>query len=282
MEIPIKISQFAKMPKLLPLNKIIRSKAFTAKQLGTVGMISKDDETIAAGDVGTMVDYLTRAILLTDYAFDVANIQLKKDFDQGLVSPDDLVKVVDERERLKKIAKATSEIDDLPDEVFKMARDVCAWEEAYRSGMYVKPETYPDKVTISHIGEMLKRVEHFFEEYGWPTRDAFIASTKNNCLAGEGDYLLKDILVDLKVSNAQSMQIYWVRQLLVYYTLGFYNHFNDEKINSLMIFNARTDTVYFVKIADIDESVFEFVNNAAEKQSKKNEQVLKLLGIKLK
>lgn len=167
MEIPIKISQFAKMPKLLPLNKIIRSNAFTAKQLGTVGMISKDDETIAAGNVGTMVDYLTRAILLTDdHAFDVANIQLKKDFDQGLVSPDDLVKVVDERERLKKIAKATSEIDDLPDEVFKMARDVCAWEEAYRSGMYVKPETYPDKVTISHIREMLKRVEHFFEEYG--------------------------------------------------------------------------------------------------------------------
>ena len=282
MEIPIKISQFAKMPKLLPLNKIIRSKAFTAKQLGTVGMISKDDETIVAGNVGTMVDYLTRAILLTDYAFDVANIQLKKDFDQGLVSPDDLVKVVDEKERLKKIAKATSEIDDLPDEVFKIARDVCAWEEAYRSGIYVKPETYPDKVTISHIREMLKRVEHFFEEYGWPTRDAFIASTKNNCLAGEGDYLLKDTLVDLKVSNAQSMQIYWVRQLLVYYTLGFYNHFNDEKINSLMIFNARTDTVYFVKIADIDDSVFEFVNNASEKQSKKNEQVLKLLGIKLK
>ena len=226
MEIPIKISQFAKIPKLLPLNKIIRSNAFTAKQLGTVGMISKDDETIAAGNVGTMVDYLTRAILLTDdHAFDVANIQLKKDFDQGLVSPDDLVKVVDEEERLKKIAKATSEIDDLPDEVFKMARDVCAWEEAYRSGMYVKPETYPDKVTISHIREMLKRVEHFFEEYGWPTRDAFIASTKNNCLAGEGDYLLKDTLVDLKVSNARSMQIYWVRQLLVYYTLGFYNHY---------------------------------------------------------
>ena len=167
MEIPIKISQFAKMPKLLPLNKIIRSNAFTAKQLGTVGMISKDDETIAAGNVGTMVDYLTRTILLTDdHAFDVANIQLEKDFGQGLVSPDDFVKVVDEEERLKQIAKTTSEIDDLPDEVFKMARDVCAWEEAYLSGMYVKPETYPDKVTISHIREMLKRVEHFFEEYG--------------------------------------------------------------------------------------------------------------------
>ena len=99
-------------------------------------MISKDDETIAAGNVGTMVDYLTRSILLADdHAFDVANIQLEKDFGQGLVSPDDFVKVVNEKERLKKIAKNTSEIDDLPDEVFKMARDVCAWEEAYRSGI---------------------------------------------------------------------------------------------------------------------------------------------------
>ncbi|EEJ72043.1 hypothetical protein [Lactobacillus ultunensis] len=283
MEIPIKISQFAKMPKLLPSNKIIRSSAFTAKQLSTTGMISKDEETISAGSVGTMVDYLTRSILLADdHAFDVANIQLKKDFDQGLVSPDDLVKVVDEEEQLKEIAKATSEINDVPDEVFKIARDVCAWEEAYRSGMYVKPETYPDRITISHIREMLKRVEHFFEEYGWPTKDAFIASTKNNCLAGEGDYLLKDILVDLKVSNAQSMQIYWVRQLLVYYTLGFYNHFNDEQINCLMIYNARTDTVYFVKIADIDKTVFDFINDTAEKQSKENERVLKWLGIEIK
>ena len=49
-----------------------------------------------------------------------------------------------------------------------------------------------------------------------------------------------------------------------------------------MIYNARTDTGYYVKIADIDKAVFEFVNDAAEKQSKKNEQVLKLLGIKLK
>lgn len=79
------------------------------------------------------------------------------------MSPDDLVKVVDEEEQLKEIAKATSEINDVPDEVFKIARDVCAWEEAYRSGMYVKPETYPDRITISHIREMLKRVEHFLK-----------------------------------------------------------------------------------------------------------------------
>ena len=71
------------------------------------------------------------------------------------------------------------------------------------------------------------------------------------------------------------MQISWVRQLLLYYTLGFYNHFNKEDIERLMIFNARTNTVFFIDIADIDQSVFEFVYDAAEKQSKINERELR-------
>lgn len=49
-----------------------------------------------------------------------------------------------------------------------------------------------------------------------------------------------------------------------------------------MIYNARTDTVYFVKIADIDKTVFDFINDTAEKQSKENERVLKWLGIEIK
>lgn len=42
-----------------------------------------------------------------------------------------------------------------------------------------------------------------------------------------------------------------------------------------MIFNARTNTVFFIDIADIDPSVFEFVYDAAEKQSKINERELR-------
>ena len=71
------------------------------------------------------------------------------------------------------------------------------------------------------------------------------------------------------------MQISWVRQLLLYYTLGFYNHFNNENIERLMIFNARTNTVFFIDIVNIDQSVFEFVYDAAEKQSKINVRELR-------
>lgn len=42
-----------------------------------------------------------------------------------------------------------------------------------------------------------------------------------------------------------------------------------------MIFNARTNTVFFIDIADIDQSIFEFVYDAAEKQSKINERKLR-------
>ena len=42
-----------------------------------------------------------------------------------------------------------------------------------------------------------------------------------------------------------------------------------------MIFNARTNTVFFIDIANIDQSVFEFVYDATEKQSKINERELR-------
>lgn len=74
------------------------------------------------------------------------------------------------------------------------------------------------------------------------------------------------------------MQPYWVRQLLLYYTLGFYNHFNERVIKRLMIYNARVDTVFYINVTKVDKSVFEFVNDAAEKQSLINEQVISQLN----
>lgn len=71
------------------------------------------------------------------------------------------------------------------------------------------------------------------------------------------------------------MQIFWVRQLLLYYTLVFLNHLNDEKIDRLMIYNARADMIFYADMADIDDSVFEYVNDAAEKQSQVNEKLIK-------
>lgn len=42
-----------------------------------------------------------------------------------------------------------------------------------------------------------------------------------------------------------------------------------------MIYNARADMIFYADMADIDDSVFEYVNDAAEKQSLVNEKLIK-------
>ena len=276
MKLSITITQIAHQPKILPLNKIIKSSAFTVKQLSQNAFISKEDENIRPTEVGTIVDYLSRYVLLADeHAFDVANDKAKQDLIHEIIPVKEYKKLLDQEERLGYLVKDLSDVDSLSDEAIYLATDICAWEDAFRSGRYVKPKVHPDKLTTEHIKMMIQRVEEFFEEFGWPIRDAFFAKTENGFVSGDGDYLLKHTLLDLKVSVQTTMQISWVRQLLLYYTLGFYNHFNNENIERLMIFNARTNTVFFIDIADIDPSVFEFVYDAAEKQSKINERELR-------
>ena len=281
MNVPVSITQFAKQAKSLPLNKIIKSQDFKIKELSEDALISEADEIITPSNFGTELDYLTRFVMLADdHAFDLANIELKRYLDHGLITPAEFIRVINKEEKLGRLTENISEVDDIPDKVFRLALDICAWEVAFRTNKYIKPTVYPDSVTIRNMKVMMKRIENFFDQFGWPTRDAFGASTKNGYLSGDGDYLLKNTIVALKASNKTTMQIYWVRQLLLYYTLGFYNHFNDEKIDRLIIFNARVDMVFYINVADIDQSVFEFVNDAAEKQSIVNEKLIKqMIGI---
>ena len=66
MKLSITITQIAHQPKILPLNEIIKSSAFTVKQLSQNAFISKEDENIRPTEVGTIVDYLSRYVLLAD------------------------------------------------------------------------------------------------------------------------------------------------------------------------------------------------------------------------
>lgn len=285
MKLPVSITKFAKQTESLPLDKIIRPKEFHVDHLSKDALIPEDDETITPSNFGTLLDFLTRYIILYDInVFDLANIELKRYLDAGLISSDDFEEMVKKEERLQHLAEnipnsyGFPNLDRIPDEVFNLGLDICAWEIAFRSGIYKKPVNYPNKITIEHLKLMMKRIDNFFMRYGRPRETAFTASTKNGYLSGDGDYLLSHTIIDLKASNKTTMQPYWVRQLLLYYTLGFYNHFNERVIKRLMIYNARVDTVFYINVTKVDKSVFEFVNDAAEKQSSINEQVISQLN----
>ena len=86
MKLPITITQVAQQPKILPLNKIIKSSDFTIKQLKPNTVISNEDENIRPPEVGTIVDYLSRYVLLADeHAFDGANAKAKQDLIHGII-----------------------------------------------------------------------------------------------------------------------------------------------------------------------------------------------------
>ena len=102
MKLPITITQIAHQPKILPLNKIIKSSDFTIKQLSQNAFISKEDENIRPTEVGTIVDYLSRYVLLADeHAFDVANAKAKQDLIHGIIPVKEYKKLLDQEERLR-------------------------------------------------------------------------------------------------------------------------------------------------------------------------------------
>ena len=80
-----------------------------------------------------------------------------------------------------------------------MGYDVC-----YRAGMaHFKPvsEIIPDTNTIANIITMIKRTLSFWEQYGPIIKDGFTFEGGYTSIisAGDGDYLTKDTLWDLKV-----------------------------------------------------------------------------------
>ena len=86
MKLPITITQIAHQPKILPLNRIVKGNDFTIKQLNPNTVISKEDENIRPTEVGTIVDYLSRYVLLAnEHAFDVANAKAKQDLIHGII-----------------------------------------------------------------------------------------------------------------------------------------------------------------------------------------------------
>ena len=60
MKLPITITQVAQQPKILPLNKIIKSSDFTIKQLNPNTVISKEDENIRPTEVGKLSNSLCK------------------------------------------------------------------------------------------------------------------------------------------------------------------------------------------------------------------------------
>lgn len=134
------IATVAGNSKLLPLSKIVSTRKFQKIEYHSdnLGELPLEEENMAPATTGTLIDFLTRIIVLNDDdAFGVSARGVGE-----MANDDQKERYLYEAAMLKALVE-DKEIDDLDDDVFNIGVNICAWEQALRGGYYFPPQIYP-------------------------------------------------------------------------------------------------------------------------------------------
>lgn len=208
--------------------------------------LQESEESLRPTLMGTLIDYLTRIVIYHDLqAFN-------------------FIKSNQAKTLIRQLKKEFKDIDSehLTIEKIKLVTRLCCFEHQFRGNENIDPlkeNIEIDVKTFAHIKVMLNRVKNFFTKVGYPL------STQYKCLIttplnedqvvqiyGDGDYILKNALVDFKVSKNSPKRDY-IRQLLIYY-VGLVESelkkkkIKKEQIKELIIFNPRLDSFYKIDL----------------------------------
>lgn len=219
------------------------------------GMNLTQNENIAPNKVGLVVDYLTRLML---------GYKVKEAFDTSLKGAD--IAYREGYKNAKVIAKQLiSGINGIDEKSVINACKIVDFDDWYRNPNKAKwtvesNQNIPDTDTINNIQIMVKRCINFFSEYGPVTKIGFRFESENDCddggytptvSDGEGDYLTKDTMWDLKVSKYSPDEKNTL-QLLMYLIMGIHSKRKEfKKLTKLGIFNPRLNRVYTINTSDI-------------------------------
>lgn len=258
-----------------PRGGYINRKDFTCITLED-GIELNAQENIHPGLIGLAIDYMTRFCMGSpkESAFRIslhgAKIA-KNEFDAY---------------------KLLSKIKGLDTESIINASKLVGYDVCYRAGMAsYKPvsEINPDMNTVTNIITMIKRTLSFWNQYGPIIKDGFTFEGGYTSIIskGDGDYLTKDTLWDLKVSKKEIKPEYTL-QLLIYYIMGQHSiHKEFDNITQLGIYNPRLNKIYIIKLDTIPQSIIDTVSQdvigyGISKEKLENLQTVQLEGCKKK
>ncbi len=200
------------------------------------------------------VDYLTRFMLGTpvEEAFDISLKGAKIALMEHAIP------------NFSQVLYLLTSINGLDDISIDSACRLSGFDVCYRAGvssfMPVSLITL-NKETIENIKIMVNRSVAFLNtttiiKSGFTFEGGYTAVIDK----GDGDYLSKDTLFDIKVSKNPPTNKHTL-QLLIYYLMGkhsIYKEFNNIKY--LGIFNPRLNKSYTIKISDIPEEIIKTVS----------------------
>ena len=254
-----------------PRGGFLKPSEFTIEVLDD-GFALNEEENVHGSVIGMAVDYLTRFIKDNDVV-DAFKISL-----QGAGLAEELG-----LKNAKNIAVSLlSGIKSFDDDSIINACKLVTFDAWYRNPMGAimakgYNETNPDKATIENIRILVNRSLNFFNKYGPVLKYGFTFDPKETdekarfemmvkgkgtyggytatVQVGDGDFLTKDTLWDLKVSKSKPTSKHTL-QLIMYWVMG--QHSGQEiykDISKLGIFNPRLNTVYTYNISKLSKDI---------------------------
>ncbi len=233
----------AQQPKggFLPRNVFSMMKVGSNSSLGDRSNRIIEIPTEYASMVGTITDYLTRMYLTKDKEYT---------FKTSLIG----AMLIDRYEFAKELL---DKINFLGSNTVINAIKLTGFDRIIKNNFpdYQEPPIPPIEI-INDIIDLIYRCIHFFNERNI-TETGFVVNGGKRTLvsSGEGDYLSKTELIDLKVSKTVFSST-WSLQVLMYYIMGLHN--NELKFHSIDyigIYNALKNEFYRISIKDIPNEI---------------------------
>lgn len=215
------------------------------------------EENITGSKMGMVVDYLTRLMM---------GATAEEAFEISLSGAKVLDKFNGDSQATEYAQMLVKNIKGLDDQSIINACRITSYDVCLRAGIeFYNPEgiyAEPDDDTIENVVTIVNRTLNFWKEYGPITKDGFTfegGGYTPTIATGDGDYLTKDTLWDLKVAKRTFNKNYSL-QILVYYLMGQHSKQTIfDSITKIGLFNPRVNEYYILDIADIPEDTIETV-----------------------
>lgn len=214
-------------------------------------------ENIPANLMGLVVDYLTRLMM---------GASSEDAFDISLTGAKVLDNIYGNTEASEYAQTLIENIKGLDPQSITNACKMTGFDVCYRAGVeFFNPENIylkPNGDTIENVAILVSRTVNFLKEYGPVIKDGFTfegGGYTQTVSSGDGDYLTKDTLWDLKVVKNTFNKNYSL-QILVYYLMGKHSNqsiFND--ITKIGLFNPRLNEYYILNIAKVSKDIIQEV-----------------------
>lgn len=239
-----------------PYGGYLPRKMFTHIQLEDDTVLNQN-ENIVGATIGMVVDYLTRLML---------GARPEEAFDISLSGAEVLDKATDSKQASEYAQELLKKVKGLDDQSIINACKLTSYDVCLRAGIeFFNSEALqvqPDKATSENIVTMVNRTLHFLKEHGPIVKDGFTfegGGYTPTISFGDGDYLTKDTLWDLKVTKKTFDKNYSL-QILVYYLMGKHSSQSIyEGIEKIGLFNPRLNEYYILNTSDIPEDIVEEV-----------------------